>query len=204
MLDLTTRSTYKNVPSWYHDFTRVCENIPVVIAGNKVDIKDRKVKAKYIRFPRKKNLQYSEISANLNYNTYKPFLLLTRKLARDPNLTFISQLSLYNQLIKKSLLEQSSSPVMRCRSGSDSSCRPSTIPLHWLLVKLEKGDYEERSSVVYLILKQWAGTAGATNVALTATFSEQGGGRHLLPLPPINVNDVFTPVSPDDNEEDEL
>ena len=36
---------------------RVCENIPIVLTGNKVDIKDRKVKAKSIVFHRKKNLQ---------------------------------------------------------------------------------------------------------------------------------------------------
>ena len=38
---------------------RVCENIPIVLTGNKVDIKDRKVKAKSIVFHRKKNLQVS-------------------------------------------------------------------------------------------------------------------------------------------------
>ena len=35
----------------------MCENIPIVLTGNKVDIKDRKVKAKSIVFHRKKNLQ---------------------------------------------------------------------------------------------------------------------------------------------------
>ena len=32
--------------------SRVCENIPIVLTGNKVDIKDRKVKAKSIVFHR--------------------------------------------------------------------------------------------------------------------------------------------------------
>ena len=58
---------------------RVCENIPIVLTGNKVDIKDRKVKAKSIVFHRKKNLQYYDISAKSNYNFEKPFLWLARK-----------------------------------------------------------------------------------------------------------------------------
>merc|ERR1712168_282814 len=42
MFDVTSRVTYKNVPNWHRDLTRVCENIPIVLCGNKVDIKDRK------------------------------------------------------------------------------------------------------------------------------------------------------------------
>lgn len=57
MFDVTARVTYKNVPNWFRDLERVCENIPIVLCGNKVDIKDRKVKAKSIVFHRKKNLQ---------------------------------------------------------------------------------------------------------------------------------------------------
>ena len=57
MFDVTSRVTYKNVPNWHRDLVRVCENIPIVLTGNKVDIKDRKVKAKAIVFHRKKNLQ---------------------------------------------------------------------------------------------------------------------------------------------------
>ena len=68
---------------------RVCENIPIVLVGNKVDVKERKVKAKQITFHRKKNLQYYDISAKSNYNFEKPFLYLARKLAGDPNLQFV-------------------------------------------------------------------------------------------------------------------
>jgi GTP-binding nuclear protein Ran len=71
------------------DLTRVCENIPIVLCGNKVDIKDRKVKAKTITFHRKKNLQYFEISAKANYNFEKPFLWLAKKLSGDNNLQFV-------------------------------------------------------------------------------------------------------------------
>jgi len=88
MFDVTSRITYKNVPNWYRDVHRVCENIPIVICGNKVDIKERKVKAKHITFHRRKSLQYYDISAKLNYNFEKPFLYLARKLVND-NLLFV-------------------------------------------------------------------------------------------------------------------
>lgn len=36
MFDVTSRITYKNVPNWHRDLTRVCEHIPIVLCGNKV------------------------------------------------------------------------------------------------------------------------------------------------------------------------
>ncbi len=89
MFDVTSRMTYKNVPQWHRDLVRVCENIPIVLCGNKVDIKDRKVKAKTITFHRKKSLQYYELSAKSNYNFEKPFLWIARKLIGNPTLTFV-------------------------------------------------------------------------------------------------------------------
>ncbi|KAJ3402781.1 GTP-binding nuclear protein gsp1/Ran [Chytriomyces hyalinus] len=90
MFDVTSRITYKNVPNWHRDLVRVCENIPIVLTGNKVDIKERKVKAKTITFHRKKNLQYYDISAKSNYNFEKPFLWLARKLIGNPSLDFVA------------------------------------------------------------------------------------------------------------------
>ncbi len=89
MFDVTSRVTYKNVPNWHRDITRVCENIPIVLCGNKVEVKDRKVKAKQITFQRKKNLQYYEISAKVNYNFEKPFIWIARKLAGNNDLQFV-------------------------------------------------------------------------------------------------------------------
>ena len=73
-----------NVPTG--DLVRVCEQVPIVLTGNKVDVKERKVKAKTITFHRKKNLQYYDISAKSNYNFEKPFLWLARKLVGNPAL----------------------------------------------------------------------------------------------------------------------
>jgi small GTP-binding protein len=39
MFDVTSKITYKNVPNWHRDLERVCENIPIVLCGNKVDVK---------------------------------------------------------------------------------------------------------------------------------------------------------------------
>nr|UXY86759.1 GTP-binding nuclear protein RAN [Cryptomonas paramecium] len=88
MFDVTSRITYKNVPNWHRDLVRVCDGIPIVLTGNKVDIKDRKVKAKQITFHRKKNLQYYDISAKSNYNFEKPFLWISRRLLGDFGLFF--------------------------------------------------------------------------------------------------------------------
>jgi GTP-binding nuclear protein Ran len=82
MFDVCSRITYQNVPKWYKDLVRVCENIPISLVGNKVDVKDRKVKAKQITFHRKKNLQYYDISAKSNYQFEKPFVWLLRKLTK--------------------------------------------------------------------------------------------------------------------------
>ncbi|KAF9901805.1 GTP-binding nuclear protein gsp1/Ran [Linnemannia zychae] len=41
MFDLISRITYKNTPTWFSDIIRVCKNIPIVLCGNKVDIKER-------------------------------------------------------------------------------------------------------------------------------------------------------------------
>lgn len=92
MFDVTSRITYKSVTVWHRDLTRVCENIPIVLCGNKVDVKDRKVKPKHIVFHRKKpNIQYYDISAKSNYNFEKPFLWITRKLTGNQNVKFVAE-----------------------------------------------------------------------------------------------------------------
>jgi len=88
MFDVTARVTYKSVPHWHKDLTRVCEGIPICLCGNKVDCKERKVRPKDIQFHRRKNLQYYDISAKSNYNFEKPFLWICRKLTANPNCCF--------------------------------------------------------------------------------------------------------------------
>ncbi|KRX01512.1 P-loop containing nucleoside triphosphate hydrolase [Pseudocohnilembus persalinus] len=94
MFDVTSRITYKDVPKWHKDLTRICENIPICLVGNKVDCKDRKVKARQITFHRKRNLQYYDVSAKSNYQYDKPFLWILRRLVQDPNLYLVEALAL--------------------------------------------------------------------------------------------------------------
>jgi GTP-binding nuclear protein Ran len=89
MFDVCSRVTYKNVPKWYKDLIRVCDNVPIVLVGNKVDVKERKVKAKQITFHRRHNLQYYDVSAKSNYQFEKPFLWLARRLSGDVCLTLV-------------------------------------------------------------------------------------------------------------------
>ena len=70
MFDVTSRVSHRHVPQWHIDLTLLCKNIPIVIVGNKVDLKERKVAAKQITVHRKKNLQYYDMSAKLNYNVF--------------------------------------------------------------------------------------------------------------------------------------
>ena len=90
MFDVTSRVTYKKVPNWHRDLVQVCENIPMVLCGNKVDIKDRKAEAKSSVFHRKKTVQYYNISAKSNCSSEEPFLWLARKLIGDPNVDFVA------------------------------------------------------------------------------------------------------------------
>lgn len=90
MFDVCSRVTYTHVAKWYKDLVRICgENIPIVLVGNKVDEKNRKVKAKQILFARKVGIQYFDVSAKSNYQFEKPFLWILKKLTGDPNLALV-------------------------------------------------------------------------------------------------------------------
>ena len=100
MFDVTSPITYENVPNWHADLTRACgTDIPMVLCGNKVEIKERRVKASQITFHRgeddeegnvvRKPMQYCDISTRSNYQCEKPFLWLARKLVGDNNLQFV-------------------------------------------------------------------------------------------------------------------
>ncbi|MDP2438712.1 MAG: Ran family GTP-binding nuclear protein [archaeon] len=106
MFDVTSRATYKNVHKWHKDLVRVCDNIPVVLVGNKVDVKDRQVKAKMITYHRKKSLQYYDISAKSNYNYEKPFLYLARRLTGQPSVKFTGASALYPPEIQLSAAQR--------------------------------------------------------------------------------------------------
>ena len=66
---------------FFHDYDINLNGLVV----NKVDEKERKVKAQEITFHRRKNLQYFDISAKTNYQCEKPFRWILRALVGDLN-----------------------------------------------------------------------------------------------------------------------
>lgn len=95
MCDLLSNQSFKSLESRYQSFARVCgPGAPVVILGNKADVKDRKVKPKKTTvWPRKKNLAYYEISVKAGTNITAGFLHLVRTLAKDRSIEFVDRLA---------------------------------------------------------------------------------------------------------------
>jgi GTP-binding nuclear protein Ran len=92
MFSVGDRSTYKNIPNWYRETVRVCEFIPTVLVGTKIDDgNNRKIKPKMITFNRKKNLKYCEVSSLANFRVEVPFLLLSQLLTRDDSLRIVER-----------------------------------------------------------------------------------------------------------------
>ena len=123
MFDLTSRVSHRNISNWHSDLTRMCENIPIVIGGNKFELEEHKK----ITFHRKKNLQYYDMSAKSNYNIEKPFLYLIRKLSGDHTLCFVEAPAaapeefLFDEKIKQQLLACVADAAMPLISDSDDS-----------------------------------------------------------------------------------
>lgn len=83
MYDCTSKLTRKSIDFWKDEVRRVSlTEIPIVVCGNKVDIKGKK---QY----KKTEDPHFLISAKSNYNFEKPFLYLARKLTNNPELEFI-------------------------------------------------------------------------------------------------------------------
>lgn len=91
MFDVTSTMSYIAIEEWHKKIKRVCDKIPIVIVGNKIDLKDRRVRPKDINIHRKLMTQYYDVSAKSNYNFEKPFLYLLRTVTQDPMLKFIEK-----------------------------------------------------------------------------------------------------------------
>lgn len=94
MFDVTNRVSYRRVPIWHRDLTRVCDNIPIVLCGNKIDSKDRAVKPKDITFHRNKMIQYYDISAKANIHFERPFRYLISQILGHKDVDFVEELAL--------------------------------------------------------------------------------------------------------------
>lgn len=91
MFDTTSLLTYKNIPLYYEMIVSDKER-PMVLAGNKVDLKERMVKPKQITFHRKKKLLYFDISVKANYNILRPILSLLKQHLQFTTLEHVSGL----------------------------------------------------------------------------------------------------------------
>lgn len=99
MFDVTSRITFRNVETWLRKLrlltTQNNVDIPVIVCGNKIDLKDRKVNQKYIKEYLSKDITcYLDISAKSNYNFEVPFLVAARKLTGIDNLQFVENINL--------------------------------------------------------------------------------------------------------------
>lgn len=79
--------SYDKVPEWYDavasaNHRRGSEDIPILLVGNKLDGK-RDMTPKEIDYPRKKKIDYMEISSKANYKIDDVLLYLAKKLLGD-------------------------------------------------------------------------------------------------------------------------
>ena len=80
MFDVMSMITYENVEKWYKSLAAVCSTISTVLVANKVDVKERAVPTKKVRFHEKYKIPYVEMSAKTNVSIDKPYLILLKKL----------------------------------------------------------------------------------------------------------------------------
>ena len=93
MFDVTSRVTYKNASRWYREFVRICDQLPLVVVGNKVqqsyifysilnlcwaDLKETAVKQDFSLA----GYKCCVISAKENSQLNEPFLILLRQLLK--------------------------------------------------------------------------------------------------------------------------
>ncbi|KAH8359166.1 hypothetical protein KR093_004873, partial [Drosophila rubida] len=110
--DVDSRPTYNNVHLWHQALIKVCGNIPIVVCGNKMDLKTMRTTKYSNELLRKLKVQvslcdvdqrtndnsypittrkYYPISTKSHYNIEKPFLWLARILVGDPRLSLVEE-----------------------------------------------------------------------------------------------------------------
>jgi Rab-like protein 2 len=72
VFDVTRKSTYKNLETWYTELRQMCPFIPVICVGNKIDL-DAKVTQRKFSFPLKYDLPFYFASASSGVNVVRFF-----------------------------------------------------------------------------------------------------------------------------------
>ena len=90
MFDVTSRITYTNVPKWHRELRRICEDVPIVLCGNKTDADEQRTVTTTAgeALAQRLGVLYCEISTKTNYNCERPFLYLARKICNESGLSF--------------------------------------------------------------------------------------------------------------------
>ena len=72
LFDVTRKVTYQHLTDWYKELREYCENIPVVLVANKIDV-DYSVTRKEFKFATKHDLPFFFVSAADGTNVVKVF-----------------------------------------------------------------------------------------------------------------------------------
>lgn len=82
--DVTATESFQNVSYWHRRTVSLCGKIPIVLCGNRADLRGRKVSNGLVRREWNKRLPYYEISSGLNVegNISEVFNYLSEKLIR--------------------------------------------------------------------------------------------------------------------------
>ena len=91
MFDVTSRCTYTNVQKWHGGLARWCQNVPIVLCGNKTDADEQRTvtTTEGEALAQSLGVMYCEISTKTNYSCEKPFLYLARKVCNASDLSFV-------------------------------------------------------------------------------------------------------------------
>eukprot|EP00605_Chrysophyceae_sp_TOSAG23-4_P002269 GSChrysophyteH1.ASY1.ANO1.2514.1 assembled CDS len=81
LFDVTRKLTYQHLADWYKELREYCENIPVVLVANKIDV-DYKVTRKEFKFATKHNLPFFFVSAADGTNVVQVFESAIREAKR--------------------------------------------------------------------------------------------------------------------------
>jgi small GTP-binding protein len=80
VFDLTNPTSFEQVNYWLAEVKRCCGEIPIVLAGNKADLRPAVKDETANEFASRYDLTYVETSAKTGMNTVKPFFLLAPRI----------------------------------------------------------------------------------------------------------------------------
>lgn len=104
LFDLTSRITYRDMIVRYRRFIAQCGKVPVVVAANKLDLRNhRKLLREKITFPEKYDIPYYEISIKKSFQIYQPLLTILRQITNFQDLEFIPETSFWSPILDQNM-----------------------------------------------------------------------------------------------------